>query len=174
MTMLSRGVSTAVRRVCSKQTPTFSTLANVFRNNNVSAANHSFNPGNVMAGALKRDGLVGITARFATKKSGGSSKNGRDSIGKRLGVKRFSGERVAAGNILVRQRGSSFHPGKEVYKAKDFTLHAKKDGRILFTKNKLTKRRFVNVVSEEQYEIHLQRRAVEKTRPKRGWEGQEA
>ena len=113
------------------------------------------------------------TRNFATKKSGGSTKNGRDSIGKRLGVKKFSGEYVAAGNILVRQRGNSFHAGRDVYQAKDFTLHAKSDGRVLFSKSKLTKQRKVHVVSEEDYESHLEKRAVQRAKPRRGWEGQE-
>jgi large subunit ribosomal protein L27 len=68
----------------------------------------------------------------AHKKAGGSSRNGRDSISKRLGVKRFAGERVLAGNILVRQRGTRFHPGVNVGIGRDDTLYAKVDGHVVF------------------------------------------
>lgn len=69
---------------------------------------------------------------FATKKGVGSSKNGRDSESKRLGVKRHAGEVVTAGSILVRQRGTHFHPGKNVGIGKDDTLFAKVAGRVAF------------------------------------------
>ncbi len=69
---------------------------------------------------------------MAHKKAGGSSRNGRDSNAKRLGVKRFGGQRVSAGSILVRQRGTQFHPGENVGIGKDHTLFAKVDGRVKF------------------------------------------
>ncbi|MBW2186256.1 MAG: 50S ribosomal protein L27 [Desulfuromonadales bacterium C00003068] len=69
---------------------------------------------------------------MAHKKAGGSSKNGRDSAGKRLGVKRFGGEDVTAGSILVRQRGTTFHPGNNVGCGKDYTLFALIDGVVKF------------------------------------------
>jgi large subunit ribosomal protein L27 len=69
---------------------------------------------------------------MAHKKAGGSSRNGRDSRGKRLGIKRFGGEDVVAGNILVRQRGNSVHPGKNVGCGRDFTLYALVDGKVEF------------------------------------------
>lgn len=69
---------------------------------------------------------------MAHKKAAGSSKNGRDSIGKRLGVKRFGGEQVSAGSILVRQRGTTFHPGENVGCGKDYTLFALIDGEVKF------------------------------------------
>jgi len=69
---------------------------------------------------------------FATKKGGSSTKNGRDSIAKRLGVKRFGGQRVTAGSILVRQRGTRIHPGVNVGLGKDDTLFAKIDGYVVF------------------------------------------
>jgi len=69
---------------------------------------------------------------MAHKKGVGSSRNGRDSAGQRLGVKRFGGERVAAGNIIVRQHGTKFHPGKNVGMGRDYTLFALTDGRIVF------------------------------------------
>lgn len=69
---------------------------------------------------------------MAHKKAGGSSRNGRDSAGRRLGVKRFGGENVAAGNILVRQRGTKFHPGANVGIGKDHTLFALIDGTVAF------------------------------------------
>ena len=69
---------------------------------------------------------------MAHKKGGGSSKNGRDSESKRLGVKRFGGEFVRAGSILVRQRGTRFHPGENVGRGRDDTLFAKIDGNVVF------------------------------------------
>jgi large subunit ribosomal protein L27 len=69
---------------------------------------------------------------MAHKKGGGSSRNGRDSAGQRLGVKRFGGERVLSGNILVRQRGTKFHPGINVGMGRDYTLFATIDGIVKF------------------------------------------
>ncbi len=69
---------------------------------------------------------------FAQKKGVGSSKNGRDSISKKLGVKRFGGQQVKAGNILMRQRGTKIHPGENVGIGKDDTLFAKADGVVVF------------------------------------------
>ncbi len=78
---------------------------------------------------------------MAHKKAGGSSRNGRDSQAKRLGVKRFGGQVVLAGNILVRQRGTQFHPGENVGIGKDHTLFAKVDGAVQFsTKGKRNNR----------------------------------
>jgi large subunit ribosomal protein L27 len=73
---------------------------------------------------------------MAHKKAGGSSKNGRDSRGKRLGVKKFAGEKVRAGNILIRQRGSSYYAGKGVSTGRDFTLFALIDGVVKFNQGK--------------------------------------
>ena len=70
---------------------------------------------------------------MAHKKAGGSTRNGRDSESKRLGVKKFGGEVVVPGNILVRQRGTKFHPGANVGCGKDYTLFAKSGGRVEFT-----------------------------------------
>ena len=69
---------------------------------------------------------------MAHKKAGGSSKNGRDSNAQRRGVKRYGGQPVKAGNILVRQLGTQFHPGENVGMGKDYTLFAKIDGRVAF------------------------------------------
>ncbi|MCY3701108.1 MAG: 50S ribosomal protein L27 [Rhodospirillales bacterium] len=69
---------------------------------------------------------------MAHKKAGGSSRNGRDSAGRRLGVKKYGGERVRAGNIIVRQRGTRFHPGAGVGIGKDHTLFALSDGQVVF------------------------------------------
>ena len=71
---------------------------------------------------------------MAHKKAGGSSRNGRDSPGQRLGVKRFAGQKVRAGSILVRQRGTSLHPGENVGMGRDFTLFAKIDGIVKYEK----------------------------------------
>ncbi|NBC22584.1 MAG: 50S ribosomal protein L27 [Gammaproteobacteria bacterium] len=83
---------------------------------------------------------------MAHKKAGGSSKNGRDSESKRLGVKLFGGQSVVAGNILVRQRGTRFHPGTNVGIGRDHTLFAKADGRVLFEKKGPQGRKYVSVV----------------------------
>ena len=71
---------------------------------------------------------------MAHKKAGGSSRNGRDSIGRRLGVKKYGGEIVIAGNIIVRQRGTKVHPGENVGMGKDHTLFALTDGQVRFSK----------------------------------------
>lgn len=82
---------------------------------------------------------------MAHKKAGGSSRNGRDSAGRRLGVKRFGGESVLAGNILVRQRGTTFHPGVNVGIGRDHTLFATVDGAVRFTR-RARGRTFISVV----------------------------
>jgi large subunit ribosomal protein L27 len=71
---------------------------------------------------------------MAHKKAGGSSRNGRDSSGQRLGVKRYGGQRVQAGNILVRQKGTRIHPGENVGLGKDYTLFARVDGIVKYEK----------------------------------------
>jgi large subunit ribosomal protein L27 len=83
---------------------------------------------------------------MAHKKAGGSSRNGRDSESKRLGVKRFGGQEVVAGNILVRQRGTRFHPGTNVGIGKDDTLFAKANGTVLFETKGPNSRKFVSIV----------------------------
>lgn len=83
---------------------------------------------------------------MAHKKAGGSTRNGRDSRGKRLGVKRFSGEMVSAGAIIVRQRGNKFHPGKYVGCGRDHTLFALKSGRLLFERKGKIQRKLVSII----------------------------
>ena len=82
---------------------------------------------------------------MAHKKAGGSTRNGRDSESKRLGVKRFGGEIVKAGNIIVRQRGTRFHPGVNVGCGKDHTLFAKASGTVKFHTNGPNGRKFVSI-----------------------------
>ena len=82
---------------------------------------------------------------MAHKKAGGRTNNGRDSNSKRLGVKRYGGEQVLAGNIIVRQRGTHFHPGTNVGCGKDHTLFAKADGVVKFQVKGPKNRRFVNI-----------------------------
>ena len=82
---------------------------------------------------------------MAHKKAGGSTRNGRDSESKRLGVKRYGGESVLAGNIIVRQRGTRFHPGRNVGCGKDYTLFAKADGKVVFEVKGPRSRKYVNV-----------------------------
>jgi large subunit ribosomal protein L27 len=84
---------------------------------------------------------------MAHKKGVGSSRNGRDSAGRRLGVKKTGGQHVLAGNIIVRQRGTQFHPGSGVGLGRDHTLFALVDGTVEFTVKGPKKRRTVNVVS---------------------------
>lgn len=85
---------------------------------------------------------------MAHKKGQGASRNGRDSAGRRLGVKRFGGERVRAGHILVRQRGTRFHPGANVGKGKDDTLFALVDGVVRFERGAGDRRRISVLVPE--------------------------
>ena len=83
---------------------------------------------------------------MAHKKAGGSSKNGRDSNPNFLGVKRFGGQKVNAGEIIVRQRGTKFHPGLNVGKGRDDTLFALKTGNVEFEDKGINKRKFVNII----------------------------
>ena len=85
---------------------------------------------------------------MAHKKASGSTKNGRDSESKRLGVKRFGGESVLAGNIIVRQRGTRFHAGDNMGIGKDHTLFALKDGKVQFDVKGPKNRKFVSIVAE--------------------------
>ena len=82
---------------------------------------------------------------MATKKAGGSSRNGRDSAGRRLGVKRYAGQLVVPGNIIVRQRGTKIHPGDHVGLGKDHTIFSLVKGKVLFKTSKLN-RTFVSVI----------------------------
>ncbi len=84
---------------------------------------------------------------MAHKKAGGSTRNGRDSESKRLGVKAFGGQAVSAGSIIVRQRGTRFHPGLNVGIGKDHTLFAKADGKVEFVTKGDKNRKFVNIVA---------------------------
>ncbi|MGK0223535.1 MAG: large subunit ribosomal protein L27 [Limisphaerales bacterium] len=86
---------------------------------------------------------------MAHKKAGGSTRNGRDSESKRLGVKKFGGELVKAGNIIVRQRGTKFHPGSNVGCGRDHTLFAKSDGYVEFAVKGALKRSTISVVPAE-------------------------
>jgi large subunit ribosomal protein L27 len=86
---------------------------------------------------------------MAHKKAGGSSKNGRDSNPNFLGVKRFGGQKVNAGEIIVRQRGTKFHPGLNVGKGRDDTLFALKTGNVEFKNKGVNQRKFVNIVPTE-------------------------
>ncbi len=86
---------------------------------------------------------------MAHKKAGGSSKNGRDSESKRLGVKRFGGQEVIAGNIIVRQRGTQYHPGANVRIGRDHTLYAAAAGRVSFAVKGPKQRRTVSVVAAD-------------------------
>ena len=86
---------------------------------------------------------------MAHKKAGGSTRNGRDSHSKRLGLKKFGGEAVLAGNIIVRQRGTQFHPGANVGCGRDHTLFATANGQVKFEEKGRIKRRVVSVVAAE-------------------------
>ena len=85
---------------------------------------------------------------MAHKKAGGSSRNGRDSAGRRLGVKKFGGEHVISGNIIARQRGTKFHPGVNVGMGKDHTIFANTEGHVEF-KTKRNDRTYISVVTAE-------------------------
>lgn len=86
---------------------------------------------------------------MAHKKAGGSTRNGRDSESKRLGVKRFGGEEVRAGNIIVRQRGTHFHAGENVQIGRDHTIFAIADGKVNFERKGPRSRRTVSVVAAD-------------------------
>ncbi|KAG5066263.1 hypothetical protein JHK86_009994 [Glycine max] len=100
------------------------------------------------------EGLSFTFRRWASKKTAGSTKNGRDSKPKNLGVKKFGGERVIPGNIIVRQRGTRFHPGNYVGLGKDHSLFALKEGWVKFERNKLTGRKWVHVEPKEGHVLH--------------------
>jgi large subunit ribosomal protein L27 len=85
---------------------------------------------------------------MAHKKAGSSSRNGRDSVGQRLGVKRGDGQQVLAGTIIVRQRGSTFHPGENVGMGRDYTLFATADGKVKFSHETRDRKRVSIVVPE--------------------------
>jgi large subunit ribosomal protein L27 len=85
---------------------------------------------------------------MAHKKAGGSTRNGRDSQAKRLGLKKFGGEQVVAGNIIIRQRGTRFHAGVNAGLGKDHTIFAKADGKVAFVKRGPNSRTFVDIVAE--------------------------
>ena len=85
---------------------------------------------------------------MAHKKAGGSSKNGRDSNSKRLGVKRFGGQSVKPGEIIIRQRGTNTHPGENVGMGKDHTLFATSAGQVQFTHKGIKQKKTVNVISQ--------------------------
>lgn len=85
---------------------------------------------------------------MAHKKAGGSSRNGRDSKSKRLGIKKFGGEYVIPGNILVRQRGTKFHPGNNVKIGKDHTLFACKAGFVFFKKNGIKQKKYIHILNK--------------------------
>ncbi|MEI8208928.1 MAG: 50S ribosomal protein L27 [Methylococcales bacterium] len=84
---------------------------------------------------------------MAHKKAGGSTRNGRDSNAKRLGVKRYGGESVTAGNIIVRQRGTQFHPGENVGIGKDHTIFATADGVVTFQVKGPNSRKYISIVA---------------------------
>jgi large subunit ribosomal protein L27 len=91
---------------------------------------------------------IQIQIRTATKKAGGSSNNGRDSAGRRLGVKAFHNTPVNAGSIIARQRGKKWYPGENVGMGKDHTLYAKVDGVVSFCKHPYKKKKVANVIPE--------------------------
>lgn len=99
---------------------------------------------------------------MAHKKGVGSTDNGRDSKSKRLGVKLFGGQFARAGNIIVRQRGTKFHPGENVYMGKDFTLHASTHGTVVFKKRRLG-RTFVSILPYEEVDERVADDLVEET-----------
>lgn len=86
---------------------------------------------------------------MAHKKAGGSTRNGRDSESKRLGVKLYGGQAIAAGNIIIRQRGTEYRAGRNVGMGKDHTLFAKADGHIKFEAKGKPRRRYVSVITSE-------------------------
>ena len=96
---------------------------------------------------------------MAHKKAGGSTSNGRDSIAKRRGVKRFGGQIVAAGEILIRQKGFWYRPGENTHVGKDWTIHADTDGKVKFSQKRFTK---FNGRKEKATMIHIEPVAASK------------
>ncbi|WMY97649.1 MAG: 50S ribosomal protein L27 [Arsenophonus sp.] len=88
---------------------------------------------------------------MAHKKAGGSTRNGRDSYSKRLGIKHFGGEKVNSGSIIVRQRGTKFHPGPYIGCGKDYSLFALKSGIVKFYTKGLKKRKYVCIIPKKEY-----------------------
>lgn len=84
---------------------------------------------------------------MAHKKAGGSTRNGRDSNAKRLGVKCFGGQFISSGSIIVRQRGTKFHPGKNVGCGKDHTIFAMTEGKVEFKKKGLKQKTYINIIN---------------------------
>src|ERR1700722_4244283 len=103
---------------------------------------------------------------MAHKKGVGSSKNGRESHGKRLGVKIFGGQEAIAGNVIVRQRGTAYHPGKNVGIGKDHTIFALVDGKVIFTTKKQD-RRYVAVIPTGEVQVDLSAQHNVRTKPSR-------
>ncbi|CAL4322151.1 50S ribosomal protein L27 [Buchnera aphidicola] len=84
---------------------------------------------------------------MAQKKAGGSTRNGRDSHSKRLGIKKFGGENVLSGTIIVKQRGTKFHPGENTKIGKDHTIFAIKKGKVLFTIKGIKNKKYINIIT---------------------------
>nr|CCA18258.1 50S ribosomal protein L27 putative [Albugo laibachii Nc14] len=105
-------------------------------------------PVNKLSNSL--ESVYAVTKRWASKKSGGSSKNGRDSQSKRLGLKKSGGQAVIAGNIIIRQRGTKYHPGRGVGIGRDHTIFAVRDGYVRFWYNVPKKRQEVSVRNTPQ------------------------
>ncbi|RLM73859.1 50S ribosomal protein L27-like [Panicum miliaceum] len=127
-------------------------FSSVFRRVNVKEL---ISNASVYASATESSGGMSLVfRRWATKKTAGSTKNGRDSNPKYLGVKKFGGEKVEPGNIIVRQRGTRFHPGNYVGMGKDHTLFCLKEGHVRFERNKLTGRKWVHVDPVAGHVLH--------------------
>lgn len=116
-----------------------------------------------MFGLIRRNPLLGfagaerivhnVIVRHATKKAGGTVKNGRDSAGRRLGVKKSGGQHVIPGNIIMRQRGKTFHPGENVGLGRDFTIYSLIEGHVFFKFNRKLNRTVISVYKENRHAI---------------------
>lgn len=110
---------------------------------------------NILRGSLTKNCVVPLSSssiwcqqtRLATKKAGGSSRNGRDSAGRRLGLKKFGGEEVIPGNIIIRQRGQKYHSGTDTKMGRDHTIYAVAEGWVKFVYNKIQKHQIVTVTN---------------------------
>ncbi|GAA6034823.1 hypothetical protein JCM8097_009316 [Rhodosporidiobolus ruineniae] len=125
-------------------------LGSLFRRPTVSAfQSTSALASTLFESAAAGGSIFGLQTRNATKRGGGSTKNGRNSIGKRLGVKKYGGQQVLAGNILVRQRGTTWHPGQHVARGRDHTLFALVPGFVQYYRDVVRgkERKLVGVVS---------------------------
>jgi len=116
----------------------------------------------LVSGLGPKNSFILTQLRFATKKAAGSTKNGRDSIGKRLGVKILGDQPTQKGCIIIRQRGLTYRPGENVGLGRDYTIYSMIDGYVRFSRDHIRKKTVVNVTSEAPVERRLREASIAK------------